>query len=287
MARFTFSYPNYENAAKFEFLLIHGNDTVKVSNGLPSVTFHNLKSGGYRLIAKTVGDTFHTSDPIIIKFSIPVPFYFRWWAWCVYLIIAILVIWTVTHISVKKKLRKQQANFKIQEAEREKQLMEQERIIAEQRAQLLESELTAKGKELASMALNVSSKQQVIDNLRESLNDRLQQGGKNTKLAVEMLRKIESNQINSKEFWSVFEQNFDLIHEHFFRNLRGDFPALTPSDLKFCALLRLNLSTKEIAEFTNLTVRGVEAARYRLRRKFNLTEKQSLVQFLIDYSPES
>ncbi len=132
------------------------------------------------------------------------------------------------------------------------------------------------------MALNVTSKQQVIDSLRQSLNDRRHAGGSDTRLAAEMLRKIESENTNSREFWSVFERNFDLIHEHFFRNLRSRYPTLTPGDLKFCALLRLNLSTKEIASFTNLTIRGVETARYRLRRKLDLPEGASLVRFLID-----
>ncbi len=163
-------------------------------------------------------------------------------------------------------------------------MLEQQRIIAEQKTRLLESEPTSKSKELASMALNVTSKQQVIDSLRQSLNDRRHSYGSDTRLASEMLRKIESENTNSREFWSVFERNFDLIHEHFFRNLRARYPALTPGDLKFCALLRLNLSTKEIAGFTNLTIRGVETARYRLRRKLALPEGTSLVQFLISFN---
>lgn len=287
VVRFTFSYPNYENSASFEFCLIRGDDVlVNTSNTAPTVTFHNLKSGNYKLIAKAKDYIRGDSNIIAVEFKVPSPWYLRWWAWGSYLIAAVAIIWIITQVRVKWKLRRQKAVFEIKEVEKQKMLMEQEKIIAEQRARLLESELTAKGKELASMALNVSSKQQVIDSLKESLNDRRRQGGKDTKLAAEMLRKIESNQTNSREFWSVFEQNFDLIHEHFFRNLRASFPALTPSDLKFCALLRLNLSTKEIADFANLTVRGVEAARYRLRKKFNLAEKQSLVQFLIDYMPD-
>ena len=81
----------------------------------------------------------------------------------------------------------------------------------------------------------------------------------------------------------MYQANFDLIHENFFRNLRSRYPQLTSSDLKFCAFLRLNLSTKDIANLTHLTVRGVEAARYRLRRKLALPEGASLVDFFIDF----
>ena len=74
----------------------------------------------------------------------------------------------------------------------------------------------------------------------------------------------------------------DGIHiSVFFRNLQERYPQLTSSDLKFCALLRLNLSTKDIAKFANISVRGVESARLRLRKKFALTTEQNLVEFLI------
>lgn len=80
----------------------------------------------------------------------------------------------------------------------------------------------------------------------------------------------------------IFQNNFDLIHEKFFRNLRERYPSLTATDLRFCALLRLNLSTKDIAQMTNLTIRGVEAARYRLRKKLDIPDGTGLVDFLID-----
>ena len=89
--------------------------------------------------------------------------------------------------------------------------------------------------------------------------------------------------IDDQAYWEVFRTNFDLTHNNFFRNLRERYPALTPTDLKFCALLRLNLSTKEMAQFSGLTVRGVEGARYRLRKKLNLSESASITEFLIDF----
>ena len=79
-------------------------------------------------------------------------------------------------------------------------------------------------------------------------------------------------------------KNFDMIHKNFFRNLRKQYPSLTASDLRFCALLRLNLSTKDIAQFTNLTIRGVETARYRIRKKLAIPGNINLVDFLIDFT---
>ena len=61
------------------------------------------------------------------------------------------------------------------------------------------------------------------------------------------------------------------------------YPNLTQNDLKLCGLLRLNLSTKEIANYTSLSVRGVESARLRLRRKLGLTSDQNIVEFLVTF----
>ena len=84
-------------------------------------------------------------------------------------------------------------------------------------------------------------------------------------------------------FWEVYQNNFNLIHKNFFKKLKEQYPILTPTDLRFCALLRLNMSTKDIAQFTGLSVRGVEGARYRLRKKLNLPENTNLVDFLIAF----
>ena len=86
------------------------------------------------------------------------------------------------------------------------------------------------------------------------------------------------------ENWELFRRNFDRIEEKFFVNLQAAYPSLTSADLKFCALLRMNLSTKEIANTLNLTTRGVESARYRLRKKFGLEASDSLTSFIINFN---
>ena len=161
-------------------------------------------------------------------------------------------------------------------------MLEQEKLINQQQHQLLEAELSAKSKEIASLALDMFAKEKVIESLKESMIAQRQKGDISSRDMDALLKKVESN-MGNLEFLDIYQKNFDLIHDQFFRKLRERYPSLTASDLKFCALLRLNLSTKDIAKFTNLTVRGVEAARYRLRKKLNLPEKTSLIEFLIDF----
>jgi DNA-binding CsgD family transcriptional regulator len=81
----------------------------------------------------------------------------------------------------------------------------------------------------------------------------------------------------------MFENLFDQAHENFFRRLKLAYPDLTPSDFRLCAYLRMNLSSKEIAPLLNISIRGVEEKRYRLRKKLNLTADQNLTDFIIGF----
>ncbi|MCZ2517916.1 helix-turn-helix transcriptional regulator, partial [Bacteroides fragilis] len=102
-------------------------------------------------------------------------------------------------------------------------------------------------------------------------------------LLDKLLSMINQNMVSDEENWNMFQSNFDRIHENFFRNLKEKFPDLTSGDLRLCALLRLNLPTKEIAKLMNISVRGVDAARYRLRKKLGLPPESSLTDFMIAF----
>jgi DNA-binding CsgD family transcriptional regulator len=73
------------------------------------------------------------------------------------------------------------------------------------------------------------------------------------------------------------------VHEAFFNRLKAQFPDLTPGDLKLAAYLKMNLSSKEIAPLLNISVRGVENKRYRLRQKVHLDNDANLTEFMIHF----
>ena len=72
------------------------------------------------------------------------------------------------------------------------------------------------------------------------------------------------------------------IHGNFFQILKSRYPSLTSSDLRFCSYLCMNLSSKEIASMMNISLKGVEAARYRIRKKIGLPSEVSLSAFLME-----
>jgi DNA-binding CsgD family transcriptional regulator len=81
--------------------------------------------------------------------------------------------------------------------------------------------------------------------------------------------------------WDNFAQHFDKVHGNFLTVLKNRYPVLTPNELKLSAYLRMNLSSKEVAQLMNISVRGVEISRYRLRKKLQLPTEVNLFDFLI------
>ena len=86
------------------------------------------------------------------------------------------------------------------------------------------------------------------------------------------------------EEWKQFATHFDNTHGDFLKALKEKYPGLTPSELKLCTYLVINLSTKEIAQLLNISVRGVEISRYRLRKKLQIPTETNLYEFLLNFS---
>lgn len=279
---FILSFPNYnKELVLFKFHLTGETDIYTVKN-TPEITYSDLDFGTYQLEVTACNSLEETVGKTVYYFTVPRPFYISTLAIILYIIILATAIFFISKWRTERALTKKRKEYEAERNIQNIKMLEQEKLIAEQQQQILKTELSTKSKELASMALDVYSKEKVIESLKDSMLTQKAKGGISQKDMDVLLKKIESN-VSNLEFWNIYQKNFDLIHDHFFRNLRDRYPALTASDLKFCALLRLNLSTKDIAKFTNLTIRGVEAARYRLRKKFGLNEKDSLIEFLIDF----
>ena len=89
---------------------------------------------------------------------------------------------------------------------------------------------------------------------------------------------------NMDEEWHQFSTHFDTVHLNFLRSIKSRYPILTPNELKLCAYLHMNLSSKEIAQHMKISVRGVEISRYRLRKKLQISTETNLFDFLLEFS---
>ena len=97
----------------------------------------------------------------------------------------------------------------------------------------------------------------------------------------EVIKQIDQS-LNHRDNWEFFKEAFDNADRDFFKNLKESHPNLSPNDMKLCAYLRLNLSSKEIAPLFNISARSVEIKRYRLRKKLNLSSNENLTNYIIN-----
>ena len=96
-----------------------------------------------------------------------------------------------------------------------------------------------------------------------------------------MIKTIDRN-INNDDDWTFFENAFNNADKDFLKKVKEKHPELSSNDLRLCAYLRLNLSSKEIAPLLNISVRSVEVKRYRLRKKMNLSHDDGLTDYIIN-----
>lgn len=96
---------------------------------------------------------------------------------------------------------------------------------------------------------------------------------------MSLISQINHNIEHDKDF-DVFQSNFNVLHSDFFNALEKRYSNLTRNEKVLCAYLKMNLSSKEIASLLNITIRGVEVSRYRLRKKLEIDKDINLNDFM-------
>ena len=141
-----------------------------------------------------------------------------------------------------------------------------------------------KDKELANSTMQMIQKSKSLNSIKKDLGKLSREIGDDiiSNHINSMVRKID-REIDTKGQWEVFENHFESVHEEFLKRLKLQYPDLTPRELKLCAYLRLNISSKEIATLMNISTRGVEISRYRLRKKLDLAHDTNLTEFIMGF----
>jgi DNA-binding CsgD family transcriptional regulator len=141
--------------------------------------------------------------------------------------------------------------------------------------------LEAKRKEFIDIALNIAEQRSFLEKIASGIDDILKISDnelRNDKLhGLNLLLKQKmSFSDEKKEFYGQIEQ----IHKDFHLKLRSNFPNLTDLEKRLAGLLRLNLSNKEISALMNISIKSVEVARYRLKKKLNIDKDSNLIDFI-------
>jgi DNA-binding CsgD family transcriptional regulator len=184
----------------------------------------------------------------------------------------------------RNKLRQQQLKFEEQQRQLEilhqLEIEQNEKAIIQLQKEKLENEVKYKNKELADAALHLVERTDALARVKEELQKLYKSSEQDASLkkALQLVNDIERNNEN----WDRFAVRFDEINNDFLKKIKGLYPQLTSTDLKLCAYLQLNMSSKEIAQLMNISLRGVEISRYRLRKKLQLPTEKSFVEFFAE-----
>jgi DNA-binding CsgD family transcriptional regulator len=289
--KFRFASLNYSpNGESYQYYLEGLKPDEHWRSSFPGgeAAYDRLTPGSYVFHARNV-DTFgHTISEISYPFFIQPHWYASSVAYFSYVIIGMLVIIFSQLLLYRLfKRREEKARYERQmelERRREEEREHAENEIIKLRNEKLQAELSHKDVELANSTMSIIRKNESLIEIKNEIErQKTQLGTRYPKNMYEKLVGLVDKNLTSEDDWLVFESHFDQAHENFFRRLKSEYPALTPSDLKLCAYLRLNLATKEIAPLLNISVRGVEIRRYRLRKKLELPQEKNLVEFMMEF----
>lgn len=145
----------------------------------------------------------------------------------------------------------------------------------------LKSEIKHKDRELASTTMHLLNKNEFVQGVRKRIESLVSSEGSSKDELKKILKTIDRN-LNEDDSWDQFAFHFDQVHGDFLKRLSEDKIKLTGQETKLAAYLRMNMSSKEIANLMNISIRGVELARYRLRKKLNLDRSINLVEHLME-----
>lgn len=235
-----------------------------------------LRSGNYTFEALLVDNKGQELYSLNIPISVKPSFWLSRIAITFYVLLLIAVIFSVIAF-VKYLLTRQRHRL---------DMLKEREIMAIKNDQL-EKSLLLKSEDLARYSLVEAQRNKVLVKIKDKLDNLRSSPGSNLRYSDyrELMGIIDKGSMSSDE-WAVFYHNFDLVHDAFFRALIKRCPSVTPSDLRFCAYSRLNMTTKEIADALGITVKGVEAARSRIRKKLDVPSDMSINIYLMQLSDE-
>jgi DNA-binding CsgD family transcriptional regulator len=284
---FEFSSPLYaaQNSVKYSYQLKGYDKDWSAWSKKTEKDYTNLSAGNYTFQIKAKSSRGVESTYSSYSFVILPPWFQTPWAITLYFVSFI----TFNYLFFKwlRKLFVRQQN-KHEEEQKRLQYLHQleidksEKEIIKLRNEKLEAEIGHKNNELASAAMHLVQKGELLGNVRDELL-RLKKG-LNGDASGEEFRKMlkildEENKMDKD--WEQFAVHFDNVHSDFLQILKQNYPKINAHELKLSAYLRMNLSSKEIAQLENISVRGVEIGRYRLRKKLNIPNDIRLYDFLM------
>lgn len=235
-----------------------------------------LKPGRYTFSVRMKGDYDTAPQTARLNFRILPPWYRTWWAYSLWTMLAAGALTSflfVFHRRAEKQRERLQLTYALESQQKEKEILQLQN-------EKIETELKGKSQELANILLNNLERNDLIWKVKHDLTkiaDDLQ--ADDPALALKRISQMQSRLTEDsaqKVNWGQFEENFDIVNDKFMKKLQTRFPWISANEKKLCVYIHMGLISKEIAPLMNISVRGVEMLRYRMRKKMDLQREDDL-----------
>ncbi len=269
--------PNYNKTylQKYSYKLEGYNEVWNELNNSNKIVYENLSPGKYTLRLNAFLNDVKSANEVQYSFTIKKPWYASNGMRLVYLGLFGLILYSI-HLITRRYYQKQRAQI-LERTQKELELKELEnsKQIIKLSNEKLRNDIEGKNRELATSTMSIIKKNEFLNEIKNELLN----GGEKR---VDKVIRIIDKDLNNTDDWKLFQEAFNNADKKFLRKIKTKHPDLTPNDLRLCAYLRLNLSSKEIAPLLNISPRSVEVKRYRLRKKMNLDHDINLTNYIID-----
>ena len=239
------------------------------------VFFKNLPAGNYTFNVKAKIGNVLSNNVASYSFRVDRPWLLSTPMILIYLMLFSALLFLIHNLyknyyakQKQKLMERKQRDFSLSQLENEK-------VIMRLKNEKFQVEIFSKTRELSASTMNIINKNELLRTIKDELT--LVKDKTNIKPVIKIINK---NIANTSD-WELFQEAFNNADSDFLKKLKAEHPSLTPNDLRLCAYLRLNLSSKEIAPLLNISVRSVEIKRYRLRKKMDLPHENSLVAYIL------
>ncbi len=252
--------------------------------------YTHLHEGRYTFLLQARYNDQEPYPTLSFTFSVLPPWHRSIIAWIAYFLIFIALIFIARKFIKRsiKRLRDREKESQRQKYHEREQKLKEEALISEKemirlRNEKLNLEMIHQEKELANTTMLLIRKNDILNSLKTDLKEMLKAYGREGAMSniASLIKQIDRDMDNEKQ-WQIFNTHIEQVYDELLNKLKEKYPDLTPRDLRLCAFLKMNISTKEIASLMNISPRGVEISRYRLRKKLKLDKYANLSEFILN-----
>ena len=273
-------YFNSSNFQKFETVeyqhLLEGYmEQWSSFNEDSNITFSNLRFGDYNFkVRSKIGNTI-SDDIKSFEFSIERPWYGSNFMIANYALLLGVLFFIFNNYYVNFYRKKEEKMIRINQSQLELKEIEKKQALMSIENEKLSQDIDGKNRELAISTMSMIKKNQFLSKIKSDLKEA------ESSSKISSVIKVIDRHLNNQDDWKFFEEAFNNADKDFLKKVKNYHPSLTNNDLRLCAYLRLNLSSKDIAPLLNISLSSVEIKRYRLRKKMNLSRNEGLTDHLL------